>query len=469
MTLLELSKGKHTGKMVVSYKDPKSVIKVHQPAPQARFEPAARYVLVGGLSGFGRSVVRWMVSCGAQDLIVWSRSGSSTLSREVLALIDELKAQGVGLRTVSCDVSDRHQVMRAMRQASSGRSVRGVFNFAVSYQDISFDRMTSDKFHQGMAAKVSGTRNLHDATVSLDLKLEFFVMVSSLGTIYAFPTQSVYLAANNFLDYFARHRRSLGLPATTVSLGFISDQGTLTNDPVTVNLFVRTKGQTVTTSQVLRQLEPAFVSARLHGGRSEAHDRENWVGHSQDPLSEVNIVTGIDPVALVTMRRHEAKKVKTGHSGSGPAPRWYHDTRVFLMLHALEDGWRARDGGAGGLHDLSNPADQSPAAQLRRQFEFSVASIRDKAGADKIASDKTVKLVVDAIVASVAGMLFVDTSAVDADNVVADQGINSLLAAEFRNWLYVSFGKNIGMLNLMSPSTKINALALEIVEDAVGL
>lgn len=467
--LLELSKGKHTGKMVVSYQDQKAMIKVHQPVRHASFDPEGRYVLIGGLSGFGRSVVRWMVSRGAQDLIVWSRSGSSNLGREGLALIDELKAQGVSLRVVSCDVSDRDQVIRAMNQASSEGTVRGVFNFAVSYQDISFDKMTADKFHQGMAAKVSGTRNLHDATVSLDLELDFFVMVSSLGTVYAFPTQSVYLAANNFLEYFARHRRSLGLPATTVSLGFISDQGALTNDPVTVNLFVRTKGQTVTTNQVLRQLEPAFVSARLHGGRNEAHDLEQWVGYSQDPLSEANIVTGIDPAALVTMRRHEAKKSRTGNSGSGPAPRWYFDARVSLMLQAVEDGWRARDGAAIGLHDLSNNADQSPAAQLRRQFEFSVASIRDKDGADRDAMERsTVKLVVDAIVASVAGMLFVDTSAVIADNTVADQGIDSLLAAEFRNWLYLCFGKNISMLDLMSPTTNINSLAMGIVKDAVS-
>lgn len=468
--LLELSKGKHTGKMVVSYRDPESVIKVHQPVPQARFDPGARYVLVGGLSGFGRSIVRWMVDRGAQDLIVWSRSGSKNLSGQAVALVAELKAQGVSLAAVACDVSDRNQVMRAMDEASSGRTVRGVFNFAVSYQDISFDKMTADKFQQGMAAKVSGTKNLHEATVLFGLNLDFFVMVSSLGTVYAFPTQSVYLAANNFLDYFARYRRCCGLPATTVSLGFISDLGALTNDPVTVNLFVRTRGQTVTTGQVLRQLEPAFVSHRVNGDDSGARSIEEWVGRFQDPLSGANIVTGIDPAALMTMRRHAARKSKTAPSGRDPVPRWYHDARVSLMLQALEDGWKARDGAAGRLHDLSNTADpdQSPAAQLRRQFEISVASIRDNFGTEKDAMEKTVRLVVDAIVASVAGMLFVDVSAVNADNTVADQGIDSLLAAEFRNWLYVSFGKNISMLDLMDPRTKINALALSIVEGAAG-
>lgn len=460
--LLELSKGKHTGKMVVSYQDPSSMIKVHQPISHAHFNPDARYVLVGGLSGFGRSVVRWMVSRGARDIIVWSRSGMTNLSKEAVALVDELKLQGVSVRAVACDVSDQDQVMRAMGEASSDKEVRGVFNFAVSYQDISFDKMTVEMFHQGMAAKVLGTRNLHDSTVKLGLELDFFVMTSSLGTMYAFPTQSTYLAANNYMDYFARYRRSQGLPATTVALGFINDVGSLTNDAVTVNVITRAKAQTVTTSQVLELLEPAFV------GNGETQEQKQWLGQLQDPLSEANIVTGIDPAVMATMRRYEAKKSKSQHQGTGSTPRWYSDARASLMLHAIEDAWRARDGAAGGLRNQANAADQSPAAQLRRQFETSVASVRGKAGIDKDAMEKTVRLVVEAIVASVAAMLFVDTSAVNAANTVADQGIDSLLAAEFRNWLHVSFGKSISMLDLMDPRTTINALAQGIVEEAVG-
>lgn len=463
-TLLELSKGKHTGKMVVSYEDPSSMIKTRQPISHAHFDPEARYVLVGGLSGFGRSVVRWMVGRGARDIIVWSRSGATNLSREAAALIEELKLQDVSVRAVACDVSDRDQVMRAMDEANSDTTVRGVFNFAVSYQDISFDKMTAEMFHQGMAAKVLGTRNLHDATVTMGLKLDFFVMTSSLGTMYAFPTQSTYLAANNYMDYFARYRRRCGLPATTVALGFINDVGSLTNDAVTVNVITRAKAQTVTTSQVLGLLEPAFVG----NDDCNRREQEQWIGQLQDPLSEANVVTGIDPAVLATMRRREAKKSKSGYQGSGSTPRWYKDARASLMLHAVEDAWRARDGAAGGLRNQNNAADQSPAAQLRRQFETSVASVRGRAGIDKNAMEETVRLVSDAIVASVAAMLFVDTSAVNANNTVADQGIDSLLAAEFRNWLHVSFAKSISMLDLMDPRTTINALAQGIVEEAVG-
>lgn len=440
------------------------MVRMHQSVPPVHFDPEARYIIVGGLSGLGRSIVRWMCYRGARDLVVWSRSGASNLSPEAVALIDELAGQDVRVQPVACDVSKREQVMRGVQDASSDRTVRGVLNFAVSYQDISFDKMTAEKFHQGMAAKVFGTKHLHEATALLPL--DFFVMTSSLGTVYAFPTQSTYLAANNFLDYFARYRRRCGLPASTVSLGFINDLGALTQDSVTVNLFVRTKGQTVTGSQVLRLLEPAFLSN--NNNHRDAH--RQWLGRSQDPLSEANIVTGIDPAVLAAMRQDEAKTAKTS-SSSGSVPRWYHDARVSLMLRAVDDGWRhhAGDDATRGMQDMDDAADKSPAAQLLRQFKISINKISDVDGGDHTEERrKTVAFVTEAIRATVAEMLFIDTSAVNVVNTVADHGIDSLLAAEFRNWVHAAFGKNISMLDLLDVRTTINALAVRIVDEALG-
>jgi NAD(P)-dependent dehydrogenase (short-subunit alcohol dehydrogenase family) len=69
----------------------------------------------------------------ARDLVVWSRSGSKKLIPEAKDLIEELAAKGVRVHPVTCDVSNRDWVLQAMRDASSDGTVRGVFNYAVSY------------------------------------------------------------------------------------------------------------------------------------------------------------------------------------------------------------------------------------------------------------------------------------------------------------------------------------------------
>ena len=149
-------------------------------------------------------------------------------------------------------------------------------------------------------------------------------------------------------------------------------------------------------------------------------------------------------------------------------PRWYRDARVSVMLRALDDAWRYQAGDAAkDMQELDNAADKSPAAQLRRQFQVSINRVGKQESGDREEEyHQTVALVTDAIRATVAGMLFTDPSAINLANTVADHGIDSLLAAEFRNWLHGVFGSNISMLDLMDARTKISALAQRIVDEA---
>ncbi len=97
-TLLQFSKGTHIGKMVVSYQDPNALVKKQKSVALAEFDSEACYILVGGLSSLGRSIVRFMADRGAQYLAVWSRSGPNNLNTESRALVDELAAKGVSVR-----------------------------------------------------------------------------------------------------------------------------------------------------------------------------------------------------------------------------------------------------------------------------------------------------------------------------------------------------------------------------------
>lgn len=45
---------------------------------------------------------------------------------------------------------------------------------------------------------------------------------------------------------------------------------------------------------------------------------------------------------------------------------------------------------------------------------------------------------------------------------MADSGVDSLIAAELRNWFHQALGANISMLDLVDPSVAIRMLAAKI-------
>ena len=72
-----------------------------------------------------------------------------------------------------------------------------------------------ERFDAVLAPKVRGAWYLHEAT--LGLPLDFFVMFSSVATIFPQPGHGSYAAANSFLDAFAAFRRRMGLAATSIN------------------------------------------------------------------------------------------------------------------------------------------------------------------------------------------------------------------------------------------------------------
>lgn len=326
-TLVSFSKGAHIGKLVVSFQNPKSQMKVVREPKSVSFKPDSRFVITGGMGGLGRGIIRWMVDRGARDFLVVSRRGVATPESQML--VKDLEARGVAIESVECDVSNRDDVMEVISE-SSGQPIRGIVHAATSVSDLPFDRLTIDQWQDGFAAKALGTLNLHEAT-SL-LPLDFFVMVTSTESIWAPPTQAAYVAANNFQDYFARYRRNLGLPASTVSYGLVADVGSDFRDTSAgaSEMYVRNKAMTISEHQVLAQLEPAFLYSVPY--KTVASD---WIGKQQDPLSAANLYTCMDPAALAAI---------AAGSANTHAPRWYSDGRVSLIMRAMQDAHLAANG-----------------------------------------------------------------------------------------------------------------------------
>ncbi|KAL7755590.1 hypothetical protein ACKLNR_014688 [Fusarium oxysporum f. sp. zingiberi] len=431
----------NSGRIVVKFMNPASLIK-RAPAT-VHFDPEAIYIISGGFGGLGRAFVRWMFDRGARGFLLLSRHGANT--HEAKLLVQSLESAGARVITPICDVSERERVLEVVQEASTHLPVKGVIHAALSLSDISFDKLTVDQWRNGIAAKVNGTKSLHEATRGLPL--DFFIMTTSTETIWAPPTQSVYMAASNFQDHFARYRQRLGLPASTIAYGLVNDVKSDWKDASsgTVAMYERNKALTITEHGVLAALEMAFLdNATTHITPSLSID--------YDPLSNANIFTCLDPSAMAA-KQDETAQTTTSTS----IPKWYSDGKVSLIIGALEDAQRLSN--SKKSIEVTSESSQSAIARIRQNFEESCEAAKDHIDEHQ----KLVELVSSAISKALSDMLFIDILNVNPANSIAGHGVDSLIAAELRNWFHQAFGISIMTGELLDADTGIKDLAAEIV------
>lgn len=194
-----IARAQHYGRVVIDMAEPPPL------RAGAHIVPGATYLVTGGTGGLGTTLATWLRSKGAGRVVLASRTGTSAL-------------EGVVTRKV--DVADPHAVEALVAELDD---LRGVFHLAGVLDDGVVLEQTHQRFADVLAPKVAGAENVHRATRGH--ALDFFVMFGSAAALLGSPGQSNYAAANAFLDALAHHRRSLGLPATTIDWGPWSEVG----------------------------------------------------------------------------------------------------------------------------------------------------------------------------------------------------------------------------------------------------
>lgn len=107
-----MQKDIHIGKVLIKMPEDPATIPAASEEVQVSFRPDGRYLLVGGLSGIGRSVATWMVLNGARNLIFFSRTAGETESDQ--AFLKELEDLGCTATTVVGDVTKLEEVERVV-------------------------------------------------------------------------------------------------------------------------------------------------------------------------------------------------------------------------------------------------------------------------------------------------------------------------------------------------------------------
>ncbi len=249
--------GKHIGKVVVAFPTPFVPRRGELPAPGFEVKPEASYLITGAFGGYGKVLARWLVDCGARHLVLTSRSGAA--NPEAAKFVEELEDRGVEVRVVPADVGLPNDVQNLFAEIeASGHPLRGVFHLAMVIDDAPLAALTPERMRAVVTPKAHGAWLLHEATRAM--KLDAFVMFSSVSSIFGNPAQGNYSAANAFLDSLAHHRQAHGLPALTVNWGVLGGEGYVARNERVAEFLARQGTMGITPGEAMSLLESFLVA-----------------------------------------------------------------------------------------------------------------------------------------------------------------------------------------------------------------
>ncbi|KAK8115468.1 hypothetical protein PG984_011970 [Apiospora sp. TS-2023a] len=150
-----LQRGKNRGRVIIRADHDAQVQKHLIKRRRWTFDANATYLVSGGLGGVGRSILRWMASKGAKQLLVPTRSGAA--SDEAKQVVRELTEQGVTIDTPRCDVSVASSLQGMLEDHANTTMdpVRGCINASMVLHDTIFENMTAAQWRATVCSKAS--------------------------------------------------------------------------------------------------------------------------------------------------------------------------------------------------------------------------------------------------------------------------------------------------------------------------
>ncbi|KAK8102439.1 KR domain-containing protein [Apiospora sp. TS-2023a] len=381
---------------------PALLLPVMPSRPKFAFRPDATYFLVGCLGGLGRSLTAWMVERGARRFAFMSRSGLQ--NEQAAAWIRGLEDGGVTCQIIRGDASKKDDVEAAVRSIPPAYPVRGLVHAAMVLRDGLFHAMPFDNWQTSVAPKVLAAINLDRTFAEADL--DFFVLTSSTSGILGTPGQANYAAGNSFLDSLARHRVvTQHRRACSLVLPMVQGVGVVAENP---------------------EIEAALRRKGIYG-INETHLLEAFEAAVAATPGTDHIVVGMDP-----------GKLRDSLAGSDVTDSfWTEDARFRALLQIANAGGPSSGGDGGGSGFTILKAVQG-AGSL-------------PAGVDLVSEHFTAKL---------SRLLLIDADVFEPEALpIVDYGLDSMIGAELRNWIFKEYGLDMPFQQLLGPAMTIAKFA----------
>jgi hypothetical protein len=258
--------------------------------------------------------------------------------------------------------------------------------------------MTFDKWQESIRPKMEGTRNLHNL---LPKDLDFFIALSSISNILGNAGQTNYCAGNAFQEAFCHYRVSLGLKATCISVGVMSD----------------------TEEYLSSEFWGGFLKKHLHLVPLQIKEKDFLCalmacmrGYTSDGVSV--------PTSLITGLRDNLER---GHDGASLTGLWATDRKLELRQKPTceKPSRSSSDNGANKV---------STAAQLKAATTIAEASAA----------------VEWALRCNIASSMTAQPEDVDPKKPLHSYSVDSLKAVEVRNWVFREIKTEVSVFDILS-------------------
>jgi acyl transferase domain-containing protein/acyl carrier protein len=268
-----MQQARHIGKIVLQ-----------MPSP---LQPRAdrSYLITGGLGAIGLHTASYLAQLGAGDIVLTSRRTPDADTQQVIDEITE--RHRCRIHTFAADVGDESQVEELLERIRAELPpLAGIAHLAGVLDDALLSQQTVERFSTTLAPKAFGAYHLDRLTRDDDL--DFFIVSSSVSSLFGSPGQANYATANALLDGLVAQRRAHGLPATGVNFGPWAQGGMASSEAATANI----------SAQGLVPLEPSAALSALaevvaNGTGQATVIKANWqraakvLGASRPPILDL--------------------------------------------------------------------------------------------------------------------------------------------------------------------------------------
>ncbi len=210
-----MAQARHTGRVV--FRHP---VERHSPAEPVQADKT--YLVTGALRGLGLQAALWLAREGAKHLLLVGRRRPDDATAIEL---DAIRRGGAHVIALQADVGSVEGVELIARSLQQMPSLGGVIHCAGILDDGMIDSLAPSRFAPVMKPKADAAWLLHHMLRAQGQSPDFFVVYSSMSTVFGSPGQGNYVAANAFLDAFATWRNMQGLPAISIGWGAWSETG----------------------------------------------------------------------------------------------------------------------------------------------------------------------------------------------------------------------------------------------------